>query len=282
MLYRHTPLHRGLSRLNRHKASRMFAQINFYSMIFLPVAAVAFAATALLGKAARRRQDKLGRVADDELKIVLGATLSLFALLIGFMLSFAISGYNNRVQAEENEAFAIGHAFQRSALLDTAHQPQAQDMLKDYLNLRISFYAADDTEERLQSRLQSIQLQTRMWLLVSEMAKQNPSIVLNSLLDACNELYTAQQKTLSSWRRQIPTPAWVMLILFALCSNFLIGYNARGVRGNNLLIITFPALIALSLFMIAEIDVPGEGLIHATPDNLKTLRELIALPHLEP
>lgn len=260
----------------------MFAQVNYYSMIFLPIAAMAFGATALLGKAARRRQDRRGRVADDELKIVLGATLSLFALLIGFMLSFAISGYNNRVQAEENEAFAIGHAFQRSALLDAAHQAQALDLLGQYLDLRISFYAADDADERLQSRLQSIQLQTHMWLLVSNLAKQNPSLVLNSLLDACNELYTAQQKTLSSWRRQIPAPAWVMLILFALCSNFLIGYNARGVKGNNLLIVTFPALIALSLFMIAEIDVPGEGLIHATPDNLEVLREHMALPRAAP
>lgn len=256
----------------------MLTQVNFYSLLLLVFATAAFGVTAMLGKSRRRHHDKQGKVADDELKIVLGATLSLFGLLIGFMLSFAISGYNTRVQAEENEAFAIGHAFQRSALLDTAHQEQAQDMLKKYLHLRIQFYAADGAEERQSLRLESIQLQTRMWLLISNMAKQNPNRVLTSLLDACDELYTAQQKTLSSWRRQIPGPAWALLILFALCSNFLIGYNARGVQGNNLLIVTFPGLIALSLFMIAEIDVPGEGLIHVMPDNLKALHELIALP----
>jgi len=257
----------------------MFAQINFYSLVFLPVAAAVFAAIALFGKLMRRRHDKQGKVADDELKIVLGATLSLFGLLIGFMLSFAISGYNDRVHAEENEAFAIGHVYQRTALLEPAQQAQAQSLLKRYLEIRIRFYNTTSPEDRLPLRMQSIQLQTHMWMLLTNMAKRAPSMALDSLLDASDELYASQQKTLSSWRRQIPLPAWIMLIVFALCTNFLIGYNARHVKGNNLLIVTFPILIALSLFMIAEVDVPGEGIIHAMPDNLEALYEHITMPH---
>lgn len=67
--------------------------------------------SALLGKFTWGRKFEHDAVTEDEIKIVLGATLSLFGLLIGFILSFAIGGYNARVAAEENEAIAIGNAF---------------------------------------------------------------------------------------------------------------------------------------------------------------------------
>ena len=68
---------------------------------------------------------------DDELKVVLGGTLSMLGLLIGFILSFAISGLNTRVVAEENEAIAIGNAFQRTTLLSESQQQKAEIMLQD-------------------------------------------------------------------------------------------------------------------------------------------------------
>ncbi|OBY37158.1 hypothetical protein PR729_09025 [Providencia rettgeri] len=39
-------------------------------------------------------------------------------------------------------------------------------------------------------------------------------------------------------------------------------------KGKNWLILILPSLTTLALFMIAEIDVPGEGMIHVTPDDL--------------
>lgn len=65
--------------------------------------------------------------------------------------------------------------------------------------------------------------------------------------------------------------------MFGLCSNFLIGYNVRGQKGSNRLIFIIPAITALALFMIAEIDVPGKGIIHVSPDNLQAL--LVTLSH---
>lgn len=219
---------------------------------------------------------------DDELKIILGATLSLFGLLVGFILSFAISGYNARIAAEENEAIAIGNAFQRTTLLEVKHQAQAKHLLQEYLQLRTQFFTTKNELERSKVRIDSIQTQTHMWQLISKLATQQPDAVIVSVLNACNDLYTAQQKTMSSWRHQIPSAAWALLVFFAICSNFLIGCTIRGHNNRHVLVLIIPAVIALTLFMIAEIDVPGKGLIHVTPNNLTSIMTTISSGGLVP
>lgn len=209
----------------------------------------------------------------EEMKVILGATLSLFGLLMGFLLSIAISGYNSRVAGEENEAIVIGNAFQRTTLLLSESQvSQAEVLLHDYLNLRIRFFEADDETERARIRMDSIRAQTAMWKVVSVLAKQNPNPVMTSVLSATNDLYTSQQKTMAGWRHQVPEAAWAILILFGLCSNFLIGYIMEGKDGRRSLLLVVPLITALALFMISEVDIPGRGMIHVTPHNLKALQ----------
>lgn len=49
----------------------------------------------------------------------------------------------------------------------------------------------------------------------------------------------------------------------------------RKVKGKNWLIFILPSLTTLALFMIAEIDIPGEGIIHVTPDDLISLQSFL-------
>lgn len=255
---------------------KTFLAIDTNSWILLVSIFALLSLAAFLGKFTWNKRFKHDAVAEDELKIVLGATLSLFGLLIGFILSFAIGGYNMRVAAEENEAIAIGNAFQRNSLLKDSHQQQAKALLQDYLSLRTQFFETMNEGQRAQIRRESIRMQTRMWTLVSKIATANPDPVIATALNACNDLYIAQQKTMASWRHHIPGAAWFLLIIFGVCSNFLIGYNIRGQNRRNSLIFIVPFVTALALFLITEIDVPGKGLIHVSPDNLIILRETLS------
>lgn len=251
------------------------------SLVMLLAIFVLLGVSAWIGKTVACRRSQADPVQDEGVKIVLGATLSLFGLLIGFLLSFAISGYNTRVSTEEHEAMALANAFQRTSLLANAGtQAHAQVLLDKYLAARIQFYEAPDEEQRSALRMQSIQLQTKMWQFVSEVAKQAPNPLSMSLVEACNQLYITQQKTMASWRHQIPVAAWLILIVFGVCSNFLIGYHMRG--GNRAWPLVVPFVTALALFMVSEIDVPGKGVIHVTPDNLLALRALVAAGGLSP
>lgn len=250
--------------------------ISFGSAMMFLSTLLLLCASAFFGKFILGRRFKHDAAGDDELKIVLGATLSLFGLLIGFILSFAISGYNTRISAEENEAMAIGSAFQRTTLLSDEQQDYSERLLNEYLNARIGFFKADNDLERQAFRQLSINIQTQLWFYVSEIAKAQPSVLYNSVLDSLSNLYGAQQQTIASWRYNVPGAAWILLIFFAICSNYFIGYNIRGISGKNFLVLTVPFLTTLALFMIAEIDVPGEGIIHAQPVNLEYLKMIVA------
>ncbi|MFT0213579.1 hypothetical protein VQ643_13385 [Pseudomonas sp. F1_0610] len=256
--------------------------ISFDSSLIFIVGLLTMCGAAFFGKITLGRKFKHDAAGDDELKIVLGATLSLFGLLIGFILSIAISGYNNRINAEENEAMTIGSAFQRTALLDDVNQQYTEDVLQEYLTARIGFFKAENDTQRQAFRAQSIEIQTKLWLHVSGLAKAKPNILYNSVLDSLTNLYTAQQQTIASWRFNVPAAAWVLLIFFAVCSNYFIGYNIRGISGKNFLVLTVPFLTNIALFMIAEIDIPGEGIIHVTPVNLEDLRLIVARGGLAP
>lgn len=152
--------------------SELLALVDAESLKMLLAIFVVLALSSWVGSVIGRQQRKQNPAKDEGIKIVLGATLSLFGLLIGFLLSFAISGYNTRVSAEEHEAMALANAFQRTTLLPTTEaQAQAEAILDKYLASRIAFYQAPSDTERAALRMQSIQLQTKMWNFVSGVAQ---------------------------------------------------------------------------------------------------------------
>jgi hypothetical protein len=56
----------------------------------------------------------------------------------------------------------------------------------------------------------------------------------------------------------------------AVFSNVLVGYGARKVRVK--LFMMLPLVVAVSLFLIADIDSPRQGVIRVRPQNLESLR----------
>ena len=253
--------------------SELLGLVDTESLRHLLVIFVLMVLAAWVGKTLSRRYARASTAQDEDIKIVLGATLSLFGLLLGFLLSFAISNYQTRTSSEEQEAIAIASAFQHTSLLaSSGEKEQTKAILDKYLATRILFYKAPDDVTREELRMQAIHIQTKMRDFVSEVAKQAPNPLSMSLVGASNQLYITQQKTMASWRNQIPLVAWLILVVFGVCSNFLIGYQMhnsnRGLAG----LVVVPFVIALALFLISEIDVPGRGVLHVMPENLEGLR----------
>lgn len=245
------------------------------SILLFAVTFILLVIAAYIGKYIFKRRKANEDIADDEAKIILGAILSLLGLLIGFVLSISINGYNNRQQTEENEAIAVGNAFQRAQLLESNDRSEASRLLQQYLNARIEFFKSGVSDENSRWRQISLEKQAELWALGVKEANKSPNAIIVSVLSSFSDLYLSQQKTMASWRHQIPNAAWFLLIFFAICSNILIGYNIRGTKGKNWLILILPSLTTLALFMIAEIDIPGEGVIHVTPDDLISLKEFL-------
>ena len=223
----------------------------------------------------KRRYSEEEKVEEDEAKLILGALLSLLGLLIGFVLTVAISGYNDRQRTEEQEAITIGVAYQHTQLLEDPIKAAAESLLEQYLEARIAFFESGVGAANTYWRHASVELQAQLWGLAVTETQQVPNAINALVLKAYSELYLSQQHTLSSWRHQIPNAAWLLLLFFAVSANALIGYNIRGLKGDNWLLFILPSLTTLALFMVAEIDIPGEGLIHVMPDDLLDLKQFL-------
>src|SRR5882762_543068 len=76
----------------------------------------------------------------DDFGLILGATLTLLGLIIGFSFSMATGRYDQRKNLEEAEANAIGTEYVRAELLPAANAAKARALLKSYLDERILYY----------------------------------------------------------------------------------------------------------------------------------------------
>jgi hypothetical protein len=188
----------------------------------------------------------------------------------------AVSRYDLRKNYEEQEANAIGTEFVRAGLLPANDVAKVRALLISYLHQRIFNYQSRDPREIHQIDLQTAQLQNQLWSAVSGPATVQPTPVNALVLAGMNDVLNSQGYTQAAWWNRIPTEAWALLTFIAFFCNMLIGYGAQG-RSTFLLLI-LPVAIAISVFLIADIDSPRRGLVRVRPQNLESLAESLNAP----
>src|SRR5262245_18519367 len=87
-----------------------------------------------------RRIRQLGKEDHDSVGILVGASLTLLGLIIGFSFSMSIARYDQRKSCEATETSAIGTEYFRADLLPTADAARVHELLRNYLGQRILFY----------------------------------------------------------------------------------------------------------------------------------------------
>lgn len=207
----------------------------------------------------------------EEFSVVLGASLTLLGLIIGFTFSMAVSRYDQRKNYEEEEANAIGTEYVRTDLLPASSATNVRSLLGRYLAQRILFYMAPDTRELAQINDATSHLQTELWAAVRAPALAQPSPVVALAVSGMNDVLNSQGYTQAAWWNRIPIEAWVLMAVIAICANALLGYVSRQPRKRRPLLLVLPLLISVSFFLIADIDSPRRGLIRLRPQNLISL-----------
>jgi hypothetical protein len=207
----------------------------------------------------------------ETFKVVLGATLTLLGLIIGFSFSMAISRYDQRKDYEEAEANAIGTEYVRAELLPTPAAEKAKALLRSYLDERILFY-----EERHEGNLalindQTARLQGEMWSVVRSAAAVQATPVASLAAAGMNDVLNSQGYTQAAWWNRIPEAAWILMAAIAICSCVMVGFTAHTVRPS--LLVILPVVFSIAFFLIADIDSPRHGLIRVRPQNLISLAQ---------
>ena len=245
----------------------MFNPLNYPISVFVGSFAI-FWLGARIGAIVHSRYGELGESTLEDFKLVLGATLTLLGLIIGFTFSMAVSRYDQRKNLEEEEANAIGTEYVRTDFLPSANAAKVRALLKSYLYQRILFYTTAEGHLLEQNKVQTAQLQKEMWSEVKGPTSENPTPVAAIVAQGMNDVLNSQGYSQAAWWNRIPVAAWILLITIGILCNVLIGYLAHD-RASPFWIL--PIFLAISLFLIADIDSPARGVIRVHPQNLENL-----------
>jgi hypothetical protein len=228
-------------------------------------------AAARIGLAFGRKHH--GSVDEDreDFTFIVGATLTLLGLIIGFTFSMSVSRYDQRKNFEEQEANAIGTEYIRVDVLPPADAAKIRSLLKLYLDKRVQYYTSRNQDEIAQINAASVQIQNQLWTAVIGPAKAQPTSVTALAVTGMNDVLNAQGSAQAAWWNRIPAAAWILLITISVFCNLLIGYGVR--LKSDLLFLILPIVLSISLFLIADIDSPRRGVIHIRAENLESLAE---------
>jgi len=225
----------------------------------------------LVGASFHRLSNSPQSVDEEHFNLILGATLTLLGLIIGFTFAMAVSRYDQRKDYEAQEANAIGTEYVRLDALPGVDAVKVRNFLREYLNQRIAYYSTDDAELLSQTQAKTSQLQSELWSTLTAPATAQPDPLSALVLAGMNNVLDSEGYAEAAWRNRVPPAAWILLLSLATFCNLLLGYRAHG--KTSVLFLVLPIALAISFFLIADIDSPRGGIIRVHAQNLETLAD---------
>jgi hypothetical protein len=245
--------------------------LTHYPLLLFMVSLVVLSIVAVAGSRLRQRYPSANDEQNEHLAVILAATLTLLGLIIGFSFSMATNRYDQRKNLEEAEANAIGTELLRADLLPANDAANVRKLLAEYTGQRIQFYLEKDDEQRKRTNARTAQLQVALWSAVRASSAAQPTPVEALALAGMNDVINSQGYTQAAFWNRIPTAAWFLMAIIALCSNALMGYRAQNGKAGGRLVFVLPLIVSFAFLLIADIDAPRHGLIEVRPQNLESL-----------
>lgn len=202
--------------------------------------------------------------------------LGILALLLGFTFSISLQRFDSRNQAVVEEANAIGTTYLRSQLLPTSVRSDVQQLLREYLDLRVqaSAISLDEQAEREMLLTKAKHMQTVLWGYAQQAAEEEPNPVTTGLfIQSLNELIDNFGKRNAALNRHVPEVVLLLLYGTFLMVGAVVGYGS-GLGGYRISIAThiMVVLIMVLVFIIIDLDRPRRGLIQVDRTSLIELQ----------
>ena len=192
------------------------------------------------------------------------AIFALLGLLIAFTFTGAASRLDVRRDLARDEANAIGTAWLRLDLLRAPDRLVLREKFRDYLQARIDTHRSFPDVAAAKALLaRAAGLQQEIWSLAIAAAERDGRVYVWTLVvPALNAMFDAATSRVNAVRMHVP---WVILGLLAglaLLASLLAGYGMVATSGRDWMhMITFSAVIAITLYVIVDLEFPRVGLI---------------------
>jgi hypothetical protein len=205
-----------------------------------------------------------------------GAVFGLFGLLLSLTFFGAASRLEARRQLIVQEANAIASAYMRVDMLPSAAQPEVRRLFRDYLTERVRISEMSNEAAALHEMPRAAELQQAIWSRAVSATKEGaPGAML--LVPAVNQMIEIASAKAIAVQTHIPELVFGFLIVAALLSGLIAGFGmARGGR-NWLSILTYASVVALTMYVMLDMEYPRAGLIRIGAADLAmtTLRDSI-------
>lgn len=229
----------------------------------------------------RNGRSKRKRVAEaiTQANSVLVSMLGLLALLLAFTFSAALQRYEDRSRTVVAEANAIGTTYLRARLLPGAMQEEVQELLRQYLDIRIQEGRVNATEPALHESLlrQAKLMEAQLWSHAVRAAELDNSVVASGLfIQSLNELIDTSGTRNAALNRQVPEIVLFLMFATIVLTTATLGY-ASGIAGHRVTLAAFVLvmLIALVVYLIIDLDRPRRGAIQVSHESMLSLQQTI-------
>ena len=217
----------------------------------------------------RMQRDQLEK--ESPLGGVVGATLGLLAFMLAFTFGLAASRFETRRQVLLSEANAIGTTYLRAAMIPEPMGTESRNLLREYVDIRL---AGGQQPGQLQQALaRSEELHNQLWSQAVAATQKERSPMTSIYVQSLNEVIDLHATRLMALRSRVPGVIWIVLYLQGFLAMVLMGYqsalaNSRRSLAAVALILGF----SLVLFLISDLDRPGQGTLRVSQQSMIDLR----------
>ncbi len=223
-----------------------------------------------------RHRSRDGGESPAGLSVVEGAVFSLLGLLIAFTFAGAATRLDGRRQLVTEEANDIGTAYLRIELLPENTRPAVGEKFRQYLDSRIETYRRlPDLDAAFLEMTNTKRIQDEIWQISIAGCRESGVPACNMLLlPALNSMFDIVTTRTEASRIHPPPIIFAMIVVLSLAAAILAGYGMGGSKSRSWIhIIGFATVMALTVYVIIDIEYPRAGLI-SVADSDHVLIEL--------
>ena len=242
--------------------------------LILPLTvAVALFAVELGYRLAHSRKQRAVPEKESNLGGMVGGTLGLLAFMLAFTFGLAGSRFEARREIVLSEANAISTTFLRGGMLPEPMSTDARNLLREYVDVRLQGVQQHKVDEAI---AKSEEMHERLWSTAIAATQKERSPTTNLFVTSLNDVMVLHATRLQRVRSRVPEVIWIVLYLLLTLTMVMIGYQ-QGLSGSKRSLAVIALVLGFStvLYLIADLDRPGRGMLHVSQQALVDVRRLM-------
>jgi ABC-type multidrug transport system fused ATPase/permease subunit len=202
----------------------------------------------------------------SDIALILGAVLTLLALLLGFTYAMAQNRFEARRELVVEQANAIGTTYLRAKTLPS-RSAESQKLLRQYVQILVTIgrTATGDPDRAVEWAKEAGTLHDLLWSHAIALAKENPqSPIVSIYLQSLNETIDLYSKRMAAYRNRVPASIYLVLLIVSVITLWLVGYYFGRKDRARILTMVVVVLLVSVMWLIMDLDQPARGAIRTS------------------